>query len=112
MINANELRIGNLLFWSTNNDIVVVDHEHIRMCLLHQNDFNKLYKPIPLTEEWWVKLGFEISWNIRHKKEYFNLFKVDDEYFYTADEHHHTSIAILYAHSLQNLYFALTGKEL
>ena len=32
MIQANELRCGNALYWSTNNDLVFVDSEHIRMC--------------------------------------------------------------------------------
>lgn len=72
----------------------------------------KQITPIPLTEEWLVKFGFEkqmfepcntysknrilIDWRVVG-----NRF---EEYFYKTE--------VKYVHQLQNLYFALTGEEL
>jgi len=105
---AQELRIGNVLFWSTNNDIVVVDHVHIRMCSVDRNNFNKLYKPIPLTEEWLVKFRFRCYDNKWDTDEII-IMKNGDGYLYLANQLH---VNLFYVHQLQNLYFALTGKEL
>jgi hypothetical protein len=116
MIQARELRIGNLLHWSTNNEVVVVDSEHIRMCSVSQNDFNRLYKTIPITEEWLLKFGFDKNddlftfdkFTILPKgfrqgyiqgRIYLNNYKVDT---YVPE----------YAHQLQNLFFILRKKEL
>jgi hypothetical protein len=71
-------------------------------------------KPIPLTEEWLLKFGFE-------KNSYW--FKDDNMLrFGLIDNKLHCSIGndengflynrINYVHQLQNLYFALTGQEL
>jgi hypothetical protein len=120
---AQQLRIGNVLFWSTNNDIVVVDHVHIRMCSVDRNNFNKLYKPIPLTEEWLVKLGFRMFelpiWCDFHdeyedrsvfNKEGFEIKQNEHmDFVFTLNDN---DLVVLYVHQLQNLYFALTGKEL
>jgi len=65
-------------------------------------------KPIPLTEEWLIKLGA--------KKD-----KIDNTYYLSELEimlpnffRYKTSIIsrIDYVHQLQNLYFVLTGEEL
>jgi hypothetical protein len=66
-------------------------------------------KPIPITEEWLVKLGF-----VRDKTEiavyYFGDLEIQlPVYFKYKESHIHN---IKYVHELQNLYFALTGKEL
>ena len=67
--------------------------------------------PIPLTEEWLLKFGFE--WKIQHQGFHNGAFKIEEEYkkgyrFYIGNE----KISIQYVHQLQNLYHALTGKEL
>lgn len=65
------------------------------------------FKPIPLTEEWLKKFGFEESIAFLNKgkisignggKLYFNSWYIID--------------TPKYVHQLQNLYFALTGEEL
>ena len=76
-------------------------------------------EPIPLTEEWLLKFGFVNNkgvfrnayymflerWFISHKKKY-------DVDFYSLIIHEDFITHIKNVHSLQNLYFALTGEEL
>ena len=80
-------------------------------------------KPIPLTEDWLEKFGFELTYESKFRRCFdldtsigflsFNFSKV-------IQEKDNVSIASLnlkwaslkYVHQLQNLYFALTGKEL
>jgi hypothetical protein len=116
-MDAKELRIGNLIMWEGN---------HHKISSINSNGFVSITKknlepsrfliqktkPIKLTEEWLVKFGFEIDWIISHKDEYFNLFQESENYYYSADMHHYTSVKMMHVHQLQNLYFALTGEEL
>jgi len=121
---ANELRIGNYLLLC--NEIV-----NISAGFIADYDFSKRNKfnentpirendvsPIPLTEEWILKFGFEkefehififpnnmsirivgYAWNIQ-------MFDLCCEWYDTPIR------SIKYIHQLQNLYFALTGEEL
>ena len=122
MIQANELRIGNLVNFGDSTLIVDIN-------VLKDLDVYNQHKiePIPLTEEWLVKLGFEkrkdktpkialdivCVWN---KKQFFffyesknNLIAID---FLNSDYFGTKTTEIQYVHQLQNLYFALTGEEL
>ncbi len=84
-------------------------------------------KPIPLTEEWLLRFGFEIYDSGRHNsphaiKETIRLsgiggyngdveeFKITDKIYWFLSGYEHTEIQ--YVHQLQNLYHALTGEEL
>jgi hypothetical protein len=127
---ANELRIGNLVLTDRNNSIktivevrsFIVSVEYIRTdtnCK-HQSmvDYERLI-PIPITEAWLLKFGFEKDNSENNKtylsptvngnriKIYFNRFGVAK---FTMNMFH--QIEIEYVHQLQNLYFALTGEEL
>src|SRR5690606_25906266 len=69
-------------------------------------------KPIPLTEEWFLKLGFQFvgGW-VNGKVLLDSLLYVRDkrtEYVFEYGEG--SRITIQHVHQLQNLYFALTGK--
>lgn len=73
-------------------------------------------EPIPLTEEWLLKFGFEFKKTTKYYvNNYFHCFYgVTDEtkgkiIFATNLK---KRIFIDYVHQLQNLYFALTGEEL
>lgn len=79
--------------------------------------FNDSPKPIPITEEWLRKFGFEYEkqtvggyerWEIKSPKGGKIKF-LDKKFTWDAGEY---STYILYVHELQNIYFALTGKEL
>jgi len=128
MIQTNEIRIGNSVFYNGDkNEIGVVTEikqsfdpiiQYVgingRQDLYYQT---KHIKPIPLTEEWLVKFGF---------------YKVES-YVYDIEVAHDKNISLntneiicfigsglnwevikypKYVHSLQNLYFELTGQEL
>lgn len=129
MIQANELRIGNWVnYVSTGiDDIIQIT------CLQVGEHLGDSFKPIPLTEEWLERFGFElmdydiysesenetevyITYKIKqHKFEYRvelsergrNTFNVKWRW---ADEGQLCEVP--YVHSLQNIYFALTGEEL
>lgn len=97
----------NLLFVKYSNGIDV--REHI-------DDI----KPIPLTEEWLVKFGFENTYSELTYKEYdFKKFGVEINsdimtvsYNYGNDVEWVNFTHIKHVHTLQNLYHALTGEEL
>ena len=82
-------------------------------------------EPIPLTEDWLLKMGFKKASDNCYIKTYpnncdfilfdwltpiavSNGFKEGDYYYFF----HRTAHTIRYVHQLQNLYFSLTGNEL
>ena len=103
---ATELRIGNYIDYTTEREIVTMQttYEYIR--LIHNG--NKNFKPIPLTEEWLLKFGFEyVNHTFRHHKFCINLH--ENELYVLTETHR---VYIQHVHQLQNLYFALTNEEL
>ena len=105
---ANELRIGNIVY--PFDDIDLVDESTIiRDCIIIEpkdfEDTNHL-QPITLTEEWLVKFGVKRTTGYNEKGIAMLYLKTD--YF----EVECSFTYIMYIHSLQNLYFALTGEEL
>jgi hypothetical protein len=106
---ASELRIRNFVY-----------HNHsIGMKLPVQItegkdiDLADEFEPIPLTEEWLLKFGFE-----RKGNQFYNLLKYSEveilirDNFWTCDGIVFSLHCLEYVHQLQNLYFALTGEEL
>ena len=109
---AKELRIGNYV---QDEDGHIVQMELIYFsvifkCRLSEDD---IY-PIPLTEEWLLKFGFEnIDTNENGGDNYWYLSKGDfmlDRSFQSLQMN--TGFDLSHVHQLQNLYFALTGEEL
>ena len=101
---VKSLRIGNLLF----NDSVVVEIDARSIFDIWDDKGLKNYKPIPLTEEWLLRFGIDkkdrvINGNFNIGVLYYNG-GID---YFEFDVTH-----IKHVHQLQNLYFALTGKEL
>lgn len=105
MIQASELRIGNLVFLKSLNKNYTIE------CGF---DIEKIEDgedalPIPLTEEWLIKFGFEkigYEWRL---KQGWHWISVDKNSFYILGK----QLGLLEnVHQLQNLYFALTGEEL
>ena len=124
---AQELRISNYFeyriqdklderkdWWEVSqidvNDLVILD-----------SNIDYDYRPIPLTEEWLVKFGFEHTKTPYVRRppncKLFILAGIilvrskikDSQNIYW---HNWTDTKIQYVHQLQNLYFALTGEEL
>jgi hypothetical protein len=121
---AKELRIGNKVLnvkgevdsikeiWEKNNDYaVVLENEHNAYYLTHKG--GELIKPIPLTEEWLLRFGFE-SYDVEYKyaSRWLNIEKSENGYVKLADDYFIDSFEFKHVHQLQNLYFALSNEEL
>lgn len=106
---AEEVRIGN-----------IVSSRYLSEYEIESGDITDLYydfnrfNPIPITEEWLLKLGFKQWGSYKH------LWKVKgcqvctvnsslNSGFYLNENYR---VTIQFVHQLQNLYFALTGEEL
>lgn len=135
MIQANELRIGNSLLYKENIvavTVLSVNTKNFSIGYIAFNEFgktdgqiggnieglgNKLER-VPLTPELLEKCGFEEtddSWYYLSKSE--PLFQLHPEQSEKYSYSHiwdgaFTGRVISALHELQNLYFALTGKEL
>ena len=133
---ANELRIGNYVKGIGHNISWLVDG--IETDYIHSSNAWRLlssFEPIPLNTKWLEKFGFK-AWDDkktiytleRHIDKYNNTcfrfwLQLDKLVFdYIQNEIHPTEsifddkniirLEVKYVHSLQNLYFALTGEEL
>ncbi len=114
---ANELRIGNYIIPITSDGFKLEQRPiHAREFWLLSNEPDKA-EPIPLTEEWLIKFGFEKEKNVIP---IYSIGKISiylDCEMYPNGRVYFNSWCILkekpkYVHKLQNLYFALTGEEL
>ena len=120
---ASELRLGNWVQTKKYQTKVIVKHiysEHMIGCGDLNDDYDEFdpmiedIEPIPLTEEWLVKFGFEYK-EMYYQSKY--LVALNDCFiiaervtglFYVDAPNNE----LKHVHQLQNLYFALTGKEL
>ena len=109
---ANELRIGNLV--KKGDEMFMADFLTIRMAIN--------YEPIPLTEEWLIKFGFERNDNTKLSDSFYWIMVGRSELHINPDNgvlwiHRNENIfnnpcLVKHVHQIQNLYFALTGEEL
>jgi len=121
---AKEFRIGNWIYMSTedakyvkSNLLGQVKWKHIRN--IEEQGAEKCgYRPIILTEEWLLKLGFR-KIKLLGYDQHFSYLHAGLYSGVTALYNSDFSIlldgvarGIKYVHQLQNLYFALTGEEL
>ena len=96
-----ELRIGN---W------VRIHTQEYQMTIEDFNFKEDFIKPIPLTEEWLLKFGFEKTrWGMRR---YPLEIRGSVVMFGHQSAQRHLNIRCEYIHQLQNLYFSLTNQEL
>ncbi len=112
---ATELRIGNWVMYSSK---IQVNENKIRECVDHPDRF----VPITITEEWLERFGFEkdeeydegglvdYRWILMNGSLEFVSFWNSEEI--TGVNQPQTGVDVEYVHTLQNLYFALTGQEL
>ncbi|WP_411898554.1 hypothetical protein [Elizabethkingia bruuniana] len=143
---ASELRIGSLVFLDNEQswpDLIGIPMEVITItshlekydkeffpesdykltlkgkCGIY-NQFSQFIKPIELSEELLVILGFESrnsTYIIENDKYEFSLFFYDawNLYYKEKEKYGDTEIELCgywHIHELQNLFFALTGEEL
>jgi hypothetical protein len=115
MIQPNEIRIGNILNYTTDEDglfTTTIDWQDIKYCIEKNKDFNRHHSPIPLTEEVLLKCGFAEKTNKVYptfSKNELDLVSIRGEYFRAKPP---IDVEIKSLHQLQNLFFALEGKEL
>jgi len=110
---AKELRMGNLVHGNPYNGLITVFSNN-KCVIKHKSGIARFLiedlEPIPLTEEWLLKFGFEIKQS-RFGNEYLgkiNLYTTSDKNIVFCYDGYLKGIK--YVHQLQNLYFALTGK--
>jgi hypothetical protein len=137
---ANELRIGNLVKHIDKDSVFTVKGIDL-LGIDCENDIESMYSSyemlyyVKLTEEWLLKFGFYLDKNQWYNIKYFtdcnesteemcitiNLASNRCAIFDAIEETDMVNILsypiftakrIDYVHQLQNLYFALTGKEL
>ena len=128
---ANELRIGNLVNPKTICSILsiygvgnyVCDIEFCHNGNEHDGAFAQIavdqLAPIPITEDWLIKFGFEYVANeddggsmimkTYEKGEIQFTYEGEGFVYY---EKPWSDVQLNYVHELQNLYFALTDEEL
>ena len=104
---AKELRIGNYVMGETDPS------ERVTETTIEILAFIKLFKPIPLTEEWLLIFGFK-NGVIKDNKVGVLEVKLNGYTWIGGEhsEHGYEPKEIKHVHQLQNLYFALTGNEL
>jgi hypothetical protein len=124
---AEDLRIGNLVYipqLKKHSQIGVIEENGRFTTKNYSSSFSSIecLQPIPLTEEWLLKFGFNCVSDHNPNKKVFRLnfgyfkelnFAVNSEYGelnYFRYNGGYTNIK--HVHQLQNLYFALTCEEL
>ena len=124
-IGVKDLRIGNCVKF---NDVSCGHRDGIlkTIDLLAVSYNSSWVDPIVLTEEWLLKAGFVNdsdygNWHIAHLdiyKKQGGLVGIHNEtkkvyWYFAADDDYYSWVKELeHVHQLQNLFFALTGKEL
>jgi len=117
---AQDLRIGNYVTNPQNKDLIKVTAKMFEV--------TNMYRPIPLTEEWLLKFGFEKYSHEIYKSRKWSLKESAfvSDWFYIKNEKSSPQkkkmfqgfrfgkklSSLEHVHQLQNLYFALTGEEL
>jgi len=114
---ANELRIGNWIDCKFIDEIIaisgigedgMIEFNNVGTCLI------RYIKPIPLKGKWLEKCGFAENRAIIAVDNYYNACferKNGHILFLTSYDNGKIGIPIKYVHRFQNLYFALTNKE-
>lgn len=109
---ANELRIGNFVYLKSKQKIFGISSGYEIDTGTDSEDF----EPIPLTEEWLLKFGFELCdapEEQGYQKGEYRMFKNDvGEFNFCLFEFGDWYQKIESVHELQNLYLCLCGEEL
>lgn len=121
MIKVGELRVGNVLNYDTGEGIAptTIGWQDIKLCEEDEDGFNKYHKPVDLSESVLMACGFDKK---SEETDNFWLYKqLVNGMFFQTDESvgcrvvfigHGSALEIKSLHRLQNLYHAMTGKEL
>lgn len=119
---VNEIRIGNFVSLSGELQLKVIEITTVAFYAMDKKgeNFKSSWadiQPIPLTEEWLLKFGFEKIKSGYEEAETYDFYN-ENLYFNMANQsikingNYAISFIPDYVHQLQNLYFALTNTEL
>ena len=110
---ANELRIGNYVYLE---DMLQEIKFYDFICLDNKDYTEEDYNPIPLTEDWLLKLGFENSFKFISKSGYLFECGLDGDDFVNNQRtlliNKSLIVKIKHVHQLQNIYHSLCQEEL
>ena len=115
---VSDLRIGNWVKYKKGHLGTISHIDYTGLIGLTNNDYLdggvfelSHFEPIPLTEEWLEKFGFDYFGDDRWELKEFRLIKynITNDWVYSCDEQ---QPIIKHVHTLQNLYYCLTGNEL
>lgn len=118
---ANELRIGNFVLFAeegTEFKVNEISEEGLWVINDEEKTWIELdcFEPIPLTEEWLLKFGFEKvdnNWQKEWLLLHVNLKTGTIDFLLNEPYSGKMRVTILESvHQLQNLIYALTGEEL
>lgn len=120
-ISANELRLCNYVNdnWQRSNEPLQLNEMEFKVRVLQLNC--KDLSPIPLNEQWIKNWGINYATDLHVKGRIYYSFEKDILVQFFKNGRIDVRISgrkftfekqKLYVHQLQNLYFALTGKEL
>ena len=142
---ANELRIGNFISDTNASDRFFAPVKKLDFSRCYYGQFHSAYsdlKPIPLTEDWLLRFGFQddnkeerekykhfptnfLRKNVTPLSRYFWVYRENDPLLAKRKDirgieqgefqvwaNQSYCMSVQYVHELQNLYFALTKQEL
>ena len=111
-MDARELRIGNLIGRKYKSERL--ENECDVLDLKEMDNPKRIveFYPIPLTEKWLLRFGFELDGDNEYIDDRMNLSLTHANELKTEWYDNNLCVYIKYVHHLQNLYHALTGKEL
>lgn len=118
IMDTNELRLGNFIMDKKDENIEYVYQLYNLGDLIYINDIDPdCYVPIPITKRWINHLGFKPiseSEDTLHtfEREGFQLWNKNGDFSVIACVNNGISFEVKYVHQIQNLFFALKGKEL
>lgn len=119
-ITAQQLRIGNILECKIQDELderkewhepYTIDAEDILACSIDEKGFNEWQRPIPLTEEILIKCGFDHIQSMLFIKDYIRIY-LDDDGEFTVNNINGETVEYRHLHTLQNIFWLLTGKDL
>ena len=117
-MNIHELRIWNYVLFCKAESIITSinnndeENPYVDLASYDNIPIEDLH-PIPLTEEWFMKFGFE-RFGINFRLNNFEYNPVTKNIIVHTGGAYYNGITLRVEciHKLQNLYFALTGEEL
>ena len=120
-LKAKDLRIGNYVIFNTNDTPFQITPVGLLELSQIENSLTPyFYEPILLTEDWLIKFGFKKLTAGEGSENYVEYYEISnlvvcnwgDGFIMSNSFSHGIRVDLKYVHQLQNLYFAITAKEL